>query len=252
MGRPRLSDGLMQLDSMFPTGLGRTRSAIRPLSGAMHPLTRPRRAPAAAAPTASRRHASLGAVGSLRLGSSWAMGLRLLRQISSALPPSRLPRRLVAASILLAVSLGACGGDAEADPRRASPESTVELLMRLYGVDGMSQADIQQHMRTHGNFELSDQRTFDECFVDHDGPEDEGLAGYVFGVLAAGKDELRVVRVQGRAFVYPNPERNDRYVVLVEEDEEWKVLLSESVPRDIQRRLREEYERIERRKQRGS
>jgi hypothetical protein len=134
-------------------------------------------------------------------------------------------------------------GDEDADPRFASPEATIRTLMTTYGVEDMSQEEVQQIMMTRGRFELRDEATYRACFDDYAGMHDEGLAGFVFGTIVAGKDQLEITHAQGKAHVYPNPERRDRSVVLVERDGEWKISLRDSVPSDVRRALLEEYRR---------
>jgi hypothetical protein len=154
------------------------------------------------------------------------------------------------ASTLILLASTACA-DEPADPRFASPEATLESLLRAYGVEQMSQEEIQEHMRGQGRFELRDEPTYRECFDDYEGPQSEGLAGFVFGTVAAGKDQLRINHVQGNVHVFPNPDRNDRYVVLVQRDGEYKISLRESVPPEIRRRLLGQYQRMRARNQRA-
>jgi hypothetical protein len=80
--------------------------------------------------------------------------------------------------------------------------------------------------------------------VNFEGPEDEGLAGFVFGTIAAGKDQLHITPVGDQVHVFPDPDRRDRYVLLVQRDGEWKIDLDQSVPTEIRRALIGEYERI--------
>jgi len=160
--------------------------------------------------------------------------------------PKRL--RVLALSVLLCA---ACGDDADADPRFATPEATVDTLLASYGVDRMSQDDVQEAMGKRARFELRDEQSYRACFDDWNGPQDEGLAGFVFGTVAAGKDQLEVEREGDRARIYPNPERRDRSVVLVERDGEWKISLRESVPGSVREALIEEYRRMSDRNRRA-
>jgi hypothetical protein len=163
----------------------------------------------------------------------------------------KLARVLALLSTVLAASLVGCEEEPE-DVRFATPEATIRTLLATYGVQDMSQEEIQRHMRGRGGFELRDEVTYRMCFTDYTGPEHEGFAGYVFGTIAAGKDQLRVVRVEGRVHVYPNPDRVDRYVVLDEGDDGlWRITLNDSVPADIKRALLAEYERISTRAKRA-
>jgi len=149
--------------------------------------------------------------------------------------------------LLFAAPLG-CSEEPEPDARFATPESTLNTLLDVYGVADMSQEEIQQQMRSRGRFELRDEITYRACFSDYEGPQHEGLAGYVFGTVAAGKDQLRVNMVQGKAHVFPDPDRRERFVVLIQEDGEWKISLRDSVPADVRRALVEQYERMSERR----
>lgn len=137
---------------------------------------------------------------------------------------------------LLALLLVACN-DHTPDSKYATPEATIETLLRAYGVADMSEEDIQRTMRERGRFELRDEPAFRGCFADYDNLSDEGLAGFVFGLIAARKDNLRVVQTGGRANVFTDPDRRERNVVLLEEDGEWKISLHDSVPADVRRDL---------------
>lgn len=152
------------------------------------------------------------------------------------------------AILVLLASLWGCSEEREPDARFATPESTLDTLLGVYGVADMSQEEIQQQMRSRGRFELRDEATYEACFDDYDGPQHEGLAGYVFGTVAAGKDQLRINMVQGKAHVFPDPDRRERYVVLVQSDGEWKISLRESVPADVRGALIEQYERMSERR----
>lgn len=143
--------------------------------------------------------------------------------------------------LCLALLLAACGKDA--DPRFESPESTIHTLFSAYGIEDMSQDQIQARLRERGQFELRDQALFRLCFLDYSGPRDEGLAGFVFGMVAAGKDDLVVRTVDDRATVFPDPDRVDRSVVMLRRNDEWKISLEHSVPAQIREALFGEFER---------
>jgi hypothetical protein len=106
-------------------------------------------------------------------------------------------------------------------------------------------------MHSLGRFELQDEATYRACFIDFDGPVSEALAGYVFGTVAAGKDQLRIARVGDRVHVFPDPERRERYVVMVDSEVGYRISLSDSVPDDIRRALLAEHERIANRQRRA-
>jgi len=150
---------------------------------------------------------------------------------------------VLARAAVLLLFVTACD-EHEVDARFATPEATLQTLLASYGVQHMSQDEIQEHMRARGRFELRDEQTFRACFDDYSSAADEGLAGFVFGTVAAGKDDLRVNHAQGKAHVFPDPDRRERRVVLVEHDGEWKISLRDSVPPAIRRSLREEYQRL--------
>lgn len=145
----------------------------------------------------------------------------------------------------------ACGEEHDPDPRFATPEATLHTLLSTYGVEGMSQQEIREVMRQRGRFRLRDEQTYRACFDDYEGPHHEGLAGFVFGTVAAGKDQLEVTNVQGKAHVFPNPDRRDRSVVLIERDGEWKISLRESVPSEVRKALLSEYQRVSERNRRA-
>lgn len=154
-------------------------------------------------------------------------------------------RRSLALALLLALpAAAACEQEPDPDPRYASPEATIHTLMASYGVDAMSQDEIQGFMQQHSRFELRDEQAYRGCFADWNGPQDEGLAGFVFGTVAAGKDQLEVRPVGDQVHVYPNPERRDRKVILVQRHGEWRISLRESVPTDVRRALTEEFRRM--------
>lgn len=150
-----------------------------------------------------------------------------------------IPRRAasIAFALATALALGACEDDPP-DPRFATPDATVRTLFTAYGVEDLTQAEIQQRMMTRGQFELRDEAAYRACFADFRGPEDEGLAGFVFGTLAAAKDELEIVPSRDVIHVFPDRAgRPDRSVVMRREEAGYKIVLRESVPRDVQRQL---------------
>jgi hypothetical protein len=149
---------------------------------------------------------------------------------------------------LLLVST-ACA-DEPRDVRFDTPEATIHTLLGAFGAADMTQEEVQRHMRSRGRFELQDQQTYHACFVDWEGPHSEALAGYVFGTVAAGKDQLRIARVGDRVHVYPDPDRRERYVVMIDSDVGYRISLHDSVPPDVRRALLAEHERIANRQRR--
>ncbi|MEM9190375.1 MAG: hypothetical protein AAGF12_14415 [Myxococcota bacterium] len=157
----------------------------------------------------------------------------------------RLPLPVLGSVLLL------LAGCEEPDPRFASPEATLDTMMDAYGVLGFTQDEIQERMRVGGRFQLRDEASYRACFAEFGGPQDEGLAGFVFGTVAAGKDQMRIDLQDDRAHVFPNPDRIDRSVVLVRQNGEWKISLEESVPADVRHRLRQDYLRMSQRNRRA-
>ena len=136
------------------------------------------------------------------------------------------------------------------DPRFATPEATVTTLLGAYGVQQMSEEEIQRHMRDRGHFELRDEMAYQACFSDYGGPQDEGAAGYVFGLLAARKDNLQVIVTDDNAHIFPNRDRRDQSVYLEREQGAWRIQLARSVPEDVRTQLREIFLQAQRRARR--
>jgi hypothetical protein len=149
-----------------------------------------------------------------------------------------------------AVAVTACeGAVTEVDARFSTPEHTVRTLFGAYGVEDLSQQEIRDRMTTHGRFELRDRESYLACFADLETTADEGLAGFVFGALAAGKDELRTTITNDRATV--SPRENMNVVLLRGEDGRWRISLRESVPDEVRTRLGVVAADAERRERRG-
>ena len=158
----------------------------------------------------------------------------------------------VPALALLCVSVG-CG--APPDPRFAEPEATVQTLFTAYDVERLEEAEVQELLRQRVQFQLRDRAAYQACFSDWRSPHDEGLAGFVFGRLAAVKDHLRYEHAsddQG-ALIRVVPVRNGdpgHPVILRQTDAGWKIALRESVPTELRQRLYRVYEEA-RRRERG-
>ncbi len=152
-------------------------------------------------------------------------------------PRMEVPALLAAASVLVA----GCG-DLEAR-RFATPEATVNALFMAYGVEAVPEPAILARMQEGGRFVPEDDEAQRSCFADHRGPADEGGAGYVFGLLAAGKDHLVFDQDGDVARVYPTSRRGDDapHVVLRRADSKWKIVLGESVPPEVRARLYQLY-----------
>jgi hypothetical protein len=137
----------------------------------------------------------------------------------------------------------ACGEPAPADLRLLTPKTTAETLLEVYGVADVSEEEVRRRMRIGRSFHLHDPETRALCFADLDesAPDAEGLVGYVFGSLASGKSDLEVTITGDVAHVFGRDEtgRRSRPVVMRREEAGWKIVLRESVPVAIQRRLAE-------------
>lgn len=129
-----------------------------------------------------------------------------------------------------------CGAATEVDHRFDTPEATVTTLLQAYDLADVSQEDIRARMASRGRFTLRDRSAYEACFTDLSAnPADEGLAGFVVGALAAGKDELRVTRDGDRATVSP---REGVEIVMRRDDEgAFRIVLSRSVPTEVRARI---------------
>lgn len=144
--------------------------------------------------------------------------------------------RLAAVVVALVLSLGCEGiGVERVDSRLATPERTVATLLASHGLEGVPQDEVRARMRAGERFELADRAAFEACFADLDDPVAEGLAGWVLGALAAGKDELRTEIFAERATVAPR--EGVRIALRRGDDGGWRIVLGESVPEDVRRAL---------------
>ncbi|MCB9659660.1 MAG: hypothetical protein H6726_18580 [Sandaracinaceae bacterium] len=139
------------------------------------------------------------------------------------------------------------------DPRFAEPEATVRTLFTVYDVADLEEAEVQALLRQRVQFQVRDRDAYEACFADWRDPHDEGLAGFVFGRLAALKGHLRYEpSADGRSMrVIPMREGEAGHpVVLRRTDDGWKIALRESVPDELRQRLYRVYEEA-RRRERG-
>jgi hypothetical protein len=153
---------------------------------------------------------------------------------------------LTAVTVLVIASCGSCKG--EITPTGfESPSATIDSLFRAYGVQDISQAEARRRLVARERFELLDKRLFQSCFSDWQGEHDHALGGFVFGQLVAGKDELQIAAegdtVQVRA-TSASPELEP--IVLIKQNEAWKIDLRQSVPPKIRQSLYEVYRRARR------
>lgn len=147
---------------------------------------------------------------------------------------------------LLFLLLLACDGDiARTDSRFATPERTIDTLLASYGLETSTQEEIRARMAAQERFTIADGAAFRACFADAGDPVSEGLAGWVLGAIAAGRDQLRVEIFGDRAIVAPR--EGVRIAMLRESDGAWRISLRESVPEEIRRALSGLAERHDRR-----
>ena len=137
--------------------------------------------------------------------------------------------------IVLLVVLAGCGEGRVSDSRFATPERTVATLLATHGLAELPQDTIRARIVERGAFELRDAETWRQCFVDLDRPGGEGMAGYVLGILAAGRDDLRYELAGERA--YAMPREGVRIAFRRGEDGAYRIALRESVPEEVQRGL---------------
>jgi hypothetical protein len=148
---------------------------------------------------------------------------------------------------LVVVALGCSGG--EGDHRFLTPEATVRSLFTAYAIEDIPEQAVLARMERGGRFTPEDVAGYRACFADFRGPADEGLAGYVFGALAAGKDHLRYEQDGELATVLPTDDEGPEAprIVLRRAGGEWKIVIRESVPADVRARLFQLYGRAEER-----
>lgn len=152
----------------------------------------------------------------------------------------------VAAVVAAWAGLAGCeGAGTTVDSRFATPERTVATLLASYGLEDVPQEEIRARMAAHERFELRDGEAFRACFVELDDPLSEGLAGWVLGALAVGRDELRTEIFGERATVAPR--EGVRIALHQQRDGTWRIALRESVPDDVRRALSSVAERHDRR-----
>ena len=128
-----------------------------------------------------------------------------------------------------------------------SPSATIDSLFRAYGVQGISQDEARRRLQARERFELLDEQLFQSCFSDWQGEHDHALGGFVFGQLVAGKGELQIKAKGDVAKVRAasaSPELQS--VVLVKQQEAWKIDLRQSVPANVRQSLYEVYRRARR------
>jgi len=148
--------------------------------------------------------------------------------------------------LLLLMLAWGCGEAETVDARFSTPEHTVATLFATHGLADESQASIQARIAERGSFELADQETWALCFTDFDQPGGNGMAGYVLGMLAAARDQLRYELAGDTAYVFPRA--GLRVVMHRGEDRAYRIVLRESVPEQVRRGLLQVQENAERRR----
>lgn len=178
-----------------------------------------------------------GTLGPFVFGSGALMRALML----SCMVAGALPRKAVAVAAAV-MALAACDSapPVSSDLRFHTPKATIDTLIETYGLEMVSQEEIRRRMQIGRSFHLVDPATRDLCFADFDGPEDEGLVGYVFGGLAPAKDDVRITQTgdTAHAFGETRDGRRNRPIVLERDDDgAWRIVLEESVPADVRDRL---------------
>jgi hypothetical protein len=154
-------------------------------------------------------------------------------------------------SILLALALlSACDGARTVDMRFSTPEHTVRTLLSAYGLQDATQDEIRERMAQHARFEMQSRATFRSCFEDlgSDAAE-EGVAGFVFGAIAAGRDDLNVTITGDRATL--TPREGVEVVMHRGEDGAFRIVLAQSVPAEVRTRMASLAQHAEDRARRG-
>ncbi len=144
--------------------------------------------------------------------------------------------RLPIVLFALVLVLGCEGATRTVDARFSTPEHTVRTLLSAYGLADATQEQIRERMAAHDRFEIRSRATFRSCFEDlGTSPASEGVAGFVFGALAAGRDDMRVELAGDRATV--SPRAGVEIVMHRGEDGAYRIVLGESVPDEVRARM---------------
>lgn len=134
---------------------------------------------------------------------------------------------------LLAFAFYGCGELQRTDTRFATPERTVRTLLAAHGI--AESDDVQARLIAEGAFSIVDREAYEACFADLDQPGGDAMAGYVLGLLAAARSELRFELFERRAVVNVGP--GVRVAMERGSDGAYRILLAESVPEDVRRGL---------------
>jgi hypothetical protein len=138
--------------------------------------------------------------------------------------------------LVLALASFGCDGATTVDARFSTPEHTVDTMLRSYGLEDATQEQIREQLSAHGRFELRDRASYEACFEDlGQGPVNEGLAGFVFGAIAAGRADLRFQIFGERATV--SPREGIEIVLHRGDDGAYRVVLAESIPDEVREQM---------------
>ncbi len=140
----------------------------------------------------------------------------------------------VALSLAGLIALASCGQASGTDPRFATPERTVETMLAAHDAGHASGAEIQARMASEGALPIVDAEAYAACFTDRDQPGGGALAEYVFGMIAAARDDLRYETIGDRGSVIVRPGVR---VAMQRRDGAYRIVLAESVPEDVRRSL---------------
>ena len=153
---------------------------------------------------------------------------------------------LAAVALFVIASSGSCKTES-APTGFESPSATIDSLFRAYGVQDISQEEARRRLQARERFELLDEQLFQSCFSDWQGEHDHALGGFVFGQLVAGKDELQItIEDAGAKVRAASASAELQPIVLVKQQEAWKIDLRQSVPPKIRQSLYEVYRRARR------
>ncbi|MEZ4288382.1 MAG: hypothetical protein R3A47_09615 [Polyangiales bacterium] len=163
--------------------------------------------------------------------------------------------KLIASTLFAALLAGlfstASGCKKPVNPNYETPLATMQSLFRAYGIEKMTELEIQQRIAAQQRFSVEDEALFMDAFEDVQSDADQGLTGYIFGRSAPVKDSL-VVRVQDdTAFVTVKGHDELEPIVLLKANDEWKISLKRSVPEEIRLRLYDVYRRAKDREDRA-
>lgn len=139
-------------------------------------------------------------------------------------------------SILSALLVLACGDVTRTDPRLATPERTVRTLLAAHGIEDAAPGALEERLIAEGGFAIVDRAAYEACFADLHQPGGAGMAGYVLGLLAAARGELRYETIEQHGYVQVRRE-GLRVVMRRGEDGAYRIVLAESVPEDVRRSI---------------